>query len=90
MLRDIEFFYTRKAHFYTALLAMFFFLFPFMHVGYIATAGILLTKPKQTIELCKYRVHVPLLLAKKLRLGHSAINDRSSFNTDIYWTIVQW
>ncbi len=40
--------------------------FLFMPVGHIATAGTLVTQPKQTVELCKHDAQAPLPLAENL------------------------
>ncbi len=38
-----------------------------------------MTRPKQTIKLCKHRAQASLLLAEKLSRGQSVINERSPF-----------
>ncbi len=53
--------------------------FLFMPVWNIITARDLANTAETNVELCKHRAHTPRLLAEKLRLGQSAINEWSWF-----------
>ncbi len=64
-------FYTRKAHFDTALLPIF---VPFMPVRHIAKARDLGNAAET--NHCKHIARAPFLVAEKLRLDHSATNER--------------